>query len=674
MRRCILLILILLHSLSTAGEKRLITVADLYGYGQVEDIQVSPDGAHLAFMVTFHDLQSGLPNNDIWIIPTKGGEPRRMTHTDGEDHNPRWSPDGKQIAFISDREGGEQVWLLPVDGGEAKRLTDTSTGVSDLGWSPDGKRLLFTSRVYPECPTDSCNQAKDDSVESSPVKAKLYDHLLFRHYRSWDDGKKSHLFIYDFETEKTYDLTPWKFDVPPIALARGRSYNFSADGKQVCFVMNTDSVLTLSTNNDLFVIPVTGGERKRITTNPANDVGPLYSPDGRYIAYLAMVHPGYESDRVRLMLYDRRNGEIRNLTPDFDRSVRGIVWGPASRKIFFTAVDRGRSVVCQITIKNGKISSLVNDAVCWDVAVSPKGKTIFYLKSNSVQPYEIYAFDLKSKKEKRLTYFSEELFSQLQLSPAEDFWFAGANGDSIHGFLTRPTEFNPGERYPLVLLIHGGPQATWVGDFNYYGWNTQLTAAQGYVVAQIDPHGSVGYGQQFTDAVNLDWGGKDYQDLMLGVNFLLEKYNFIDPERLAALGRSYGGYMINWMEGHTDRFKCFISVDGVFDLVGDYYSTDELWFPEWESGGPPWSNPEFYRQRSPSAYVESFKTPMLVVHGQYDYRVDLSQGLMVFTALQRRKVPSQLLYFPDEGHSVWKLKNHEHVYKVQFDWLSKYLK
>jgi dipeptidyl aminopeptidase/acylaminoacyl peptidase len=673
-KRGILLIVILLHSLSTAGQRRLITFEDLYNYGKVDDIQVSPDGEHLAFTVTIDDLESNSSKANIWTIPTRGGKPRQMTDSPEGDTNPRWSPDGKSLAFISGRENGNQAWLLPVDGGEARRLTDISAGVSGLGWSPDGKRLIFTSRVYPECSTDSCNQAKDDSVESSPVEAKLYDHLLFRHYRFWDDRKRSHLFIYDLESERTYDLTPWKFDAPPIALAWGRQYDFSPDGTEVCFVMNTDSIITLSTNNDIFIAPLPGGQWKRITTNPANDVGPRYSPDGRYIAYLAMARPGYESDRLTLKLFDRRSGELRDLTPDFDRSVGDIAWGPASKKIFFTAVDRGRSVVYQIAVENGKITPLVDDAVCRDVVVSPKGRTIFYLKSNPVQPYEVYAFDLKKKKEKRLTYFSEELFSQLELSPAEDFWFEGAEGDSIHGFLTRPPEFDPGERYPLVLFIHGGPQATWIGDFNYYGWNTQLTAAQGYIVAQIDPHGSVGYGQEFTDAVNLDWGGKDYQDLMLGVDFLIQEYDLIDPERLGALGRSYGGYMVNWIAGHTDRFKCLVSVDGVFDLVSDYYSTDELWFPEWESGGPPWSNREFYRQRSPSIYVENFKTPILVIHGQQDYRVDLSQALMLFTALQRRKVPSQLLYFPDEGHSVWKLKNHQYLYKVQFDWLAKYLK
>ncbi|MFQ5869127.1 MAG: prolyl oligopeptidase family serine peptidase [Candidatus Zixiibacteriota bacterium] len=673
MKRNILLILILLHSLSTAGEKRLITFEDLYDYGKVDDIQVSPDGKYLAFTVTFDDLESNSSKANIWIMPTRGGEPRKMTNS-SEDNNPRWSPDGKSLAFISGRENGDQVWLLPVDGGEAKRLTNLSTGASGLEWSPDGRRLIFTSRVYPECATDSCNQAKDDSTEGAPLKAKLYDHLLFRHYRSWDDGKRSHLFVRDLDSEKNHDLTPGKFNTPPIALAWGRQYDVSPDGLEVCFVMNTDSIITLSTNNDIFTVPLTGGEWKPITTNPANDVGPRYSPDGRYIAYRAMSRPGYESDRLRLMLYDRRTGEVRNLTPDFDRSVRAIVWEPASKKIFFTAVDRGRSVVYQITIKNGKISSLVNDVVCWDVAVSPKGKTILYLKSNSVQPYEIYAFDLKYKKEKRLTYLSKELFSHLELSPAEDFWFIGANGDSIHGFLTKPPNFSRREKYPLVLLIHGGPQWTWLGDFNYYGWNTQLVAAQGYIVAQIDPHGSAGYGQEFTDAVNLDWGGKDYQDLMLGIDCLIQKHHFIDAERLGALGRSYGGYMVNWIAGHTDRFKCLVSVDGVFELVSDYYSTDELWFPEWESGGPPWSNPEFYRQRSPSIYVENFKTPMLVIHGQNDYRVDVSQGLMLFTALQRLGVPSKLLYFPDEGHSVRKLKNLEYVYKVQFQWLAEYLK
>jgi dipeptidyl aminopeptidase/acylaminoacyl peptidase len=674
MKRIIFLVLVLICSASVAGERRLITFEDLYGYGEVDDIQVSPDGKYLAFTVTFHDLQSGLSNSDIWTVSAKGGEPRQMTHSAGSDESPRWSPDGKEIAFVSDRDGGEQVWLLPVDGGEARCLTDISTGIEELVWSPDGKKLLFVSQVYPDCPTDSCNKARDEAVKSSPVKAKLYDELLYRHYRWWEDGKRSHLLMYDLETEKTHDLTPWDFDVPPVALAWGRQHDISPDGAEVCFAMNTDSIVTLSTNNDLFTIPVGGGEWTRITTNPANDVGPRYSPDGRYIAYLAMARPGYESDRYSLMLYDRRTGEIRNLTPDFDRSVLGIVWGPSSRNIFFSVVDRGRRVLCEIEVKSGRITRLVDDAVRGGIAVSPRGKEIYYLKSTSVQPYEIYRFDLKKRRETALTHFSEELFSQLKLSPGEDFWFVGADGDSIHGFLTLPPDFNRARKYSLVLLIHGGPQAAWIGDFNYYGWNTQLTAAQGYVVAQIDPHGSAGYGQEFTDAVNLDWGGKDFRDLMLGVDFLLEKHDFIDPDRLAALGRSYGGYMVNWMEGHTDRFKCFICVDGVFDLTSDYYSTDELWFPEWESGGPPWANPRFYRERSPSTYVENFTTPMLVIHGQYDYRVDLSQGLMVYTALQRRGIPSQLLYFPDEGHSVWKLKNDEYLYKVQFDWLVKYLK
>lgn len=661
-----------------ASSQRNITFDDLYGYKELGDISLSPDGKEIIFELTEYDLENNSSRTGLWMISTKGGKPRRFTN--GDDTQPCWSHDAKTIAFISERKGektGEktaQIWLISVDGGEAIQLTDISTEASSPVWSHDNKMILFKSSVYPDCPDDDCNKNRTKEIKSSGIKAKLYDHLLFRLYQSWENGKRNHLFICDSQTGKFFDLTPFDNDVPPIVLAGGNEYAFSPDDSEVCFVMNTDSVIAISTNNDIFTISLPNKHLTRITTNPGNDTDPKYSPDSRYIAYKSMARPGFESDQRNLMLYDRAKHTIINLTENFDRSIGQYIWGPYSKYIYFTAIDRGKSKIYRLSIKKGEIKTLVDDAVCWNITISNDGNYLYYLKSTSIQPYEIYKYNNKNGRQKRLTFFDDSLFSQLKLSAAEDFWFTGTAGVSIHGLLTLPPDFDPDGKYPLALLIHGGPQWCWLSDFNYYSWNTQLVAGQGYIVVQIDPHGSCGYGQAFADAVTGDWGGKPYEDLMLGLDYLIAKYDFIDSTKMAALGRSYGGFMVNWICGHTDRFACLISVAGVFDQISEYYSTDELWFPNWEFGGTPWQNEKAYREASPSEYVQNFKTPTLIVHGQNDYRVDVSQGLMMFTALQAKGVPSQLLYFPDEGHFTQKLNNIRYFYQVQLDWLEKYLK
>ncbi len=669
-----LLIAIMLTTAVMAEQS--ITFDDLYSYPQLENFCLSPDGKYIAAEVTEYDLSSDEAFTNIWIVPVDGGGVYQLTNG-GNDTQPAWSPDGNRIAFISTRGDGftGQLWTISLYGGEATLLTDNYSDFAYPVWSGDGKSIIVQTSVYPECNADDeCNRRIDEDKEESEVKAILYDDLLFRHYKWWNDGKRNHLFLVDTQTGEYSDLTPFDKDAPPIAGSSDPGYAFSKENSEIAFVMNTDTVVTISTNNDVFTLNIKTNHLTRISDSPGYDDNPVYSPNGRLIAYRSMARGGYEADQRDLILYKRVNGEYENITQEFDRSVNEVVWGPYSKYIYFNAVDQGKSKIYKLTLKTGKITTLVDDGVCWNLQISSNGLYLYYIKSTETEPYEIYEYNSKNNRQSRLTHFSDERFKDLELSPAEDFLFIGANQDSIHGMLTFPPQFDKTSRYPLVLLIHGGPQWCWLKDFNYYGWNTQLMAAQGYIVAQIDPHGSRGYGQVFVDAVNNDWGGAPYEDLMLGLDYLIAEHEYIDTTKLAALGRSYGGYMVNWICGQTDRFACLISVDGSFENISDYYSTDELWFPNWEFGGPPWEARANYLKHSPAEYVANFNTPTMVIHSQYDYRVDISQGIMMFTALQARNVPSQFLYFPDEGHSIRKLHNHRHVYREQFEWLGKYLK
>jgi dipeptidyl aminopeptidase/acylaminoacyl peptidase len=674
MKKIMMIVILIVIAAVPSSAERHITFNDLYAYPMIEEFELSPDGGSIVMSVTEYDTIDGGSDSDLYLLDTKTGAMKKLTNNPAGASSPRWSPDGGSIAFISDRGGKSQVWMIDVGGGEAYEVTSISTGVSGIEWSPDGGRFIFRSRVYSHCQSDSCNQAEIAAREKRKTSGQLYDRLMFRHYNHWDDGKVNHIFVHDLETGITGDLTPGEYNAPTAALGGDPLYTFSPDGQEICFVMNTDPEPAISTNNDLFIIPVGGGKPRRITENRANDSGPVYSPDGKFIAYRAMSRPGYEADKNDLVLYDRQAGKRTVLTDGFKLSAGDLIWTEDSRHIYFTAIDRGWVSLFAVDIRRGKIDKVITGAVRWNYRLSPDGKSFYYVKILPDNPGEIYVYNLKSKKEKRLTRFTEPLFSDLKLSKIEHFRFIGADGDSIHGMLTYPPDFDPNRRYPLVLLIHGGPQWAWLDEFNYYGWNKHLVAAQEYVVAQIDPHGSSGYGIEFKETVSKDWGGKDYEDLMKGVDYLIAEYDFIDADKLAALGRSYGGYMVNWIEAQTDRFDCLICVDGAFDLFSAYYTTDELWFKEWELGGTPWENPQFYRERSPFTYAENFKTPMLIVHGQRDYRVDLCQAVGMFTVLQRLGIDSRLLYFPDEGHQIHDINNIRYFYEVQFEWLGRFLK
>ena len=652
-----------------AQSKRPMTVEDLWAVKRVGPPSLSPDNRWVAYALTTYSMDENRGTSDIWMVPFNGGKPRRLTTHPANDYSPSWNPGNpSQLAFISDRAGKPQIFTLSLEGGEAEQLTHVPTGVGSFVWAPDGQTLAFTTRVYADKSPEET--ARIDSVkEGSKVKARIITGLMFRHWNRWWDGKRSHVFILKLATGRLWDATPGDYDTPPIALGGARDVVFSPDGSELFFVRNTDPVVAISTNNDVFSVKVRPvAQPERLTTSKANDNSPCLSPDGRFLTYLAMSRPGFEADQLDLILVDRKTGLRRNLTADFDRDVDEYVWGPKSRKIYFTAGDQGRTKIYALDVRKGTIDLLVSDHSSSGLQITKDGKWLVFRQQSMQQPYEIFRVRTDGSRLQQLTHVNAALLSKLDLPAPEDFWFHSYDGTPVHGFLLKPPGFDPSRKYPMIFLIHGGPQGMW-SDVFHFRWNSELFAAPGYVVAEINFRGSKGYGQKFCDAVSKNWGDGPYQDLMVGLDSLLARYPFIDKNRVAAAGASYGGFMINWIAGHTDRFKALVCHDGVFDQRMMYYTTEELWFPEWEFNGPPFENPTLYEKWSPSNFVGNFRTPTLVIHGEKDFRVPVTQGLAMFTALQRKGVPSRLLYFPDEDHFVQKPQNSRLWWHTVLDWI-----
>lgn len=666
-------LILVVSALAMAQQRRAITFDDLISMGRVGDPQLSPDGSTIAFVVTYHSVAENSTNSNIYLVSVNGGEVRQLTTAKRANNSPRWSPDGTMVAFVSTRDGESQIWTIPVQGGEAKKLSTISTGVSGLQWSPDGKWFAFASEVYPDCPDDECNQKRNEQIEKSKVKAKMFDKLPYRVFNYWKDGKRSHLFVLPATGGNAIDLTPGDYDTPPIDLGGSWDYAFSPDSKEMAFTRNTDPMIAISTNNDLFVVSVSGGTPKRITDNPANDSQPLYSPDGKYIAYRRMNRPGFESDQNQLVLYERATGKHINLTEKYDYSVGEVQWSPDSKYLYFNADNKGNESIFRISLSDKKLETVIEKGYNHHFVVSPDGRFLVFLREAINQPAEIFRIDVNGKNLRQLTFINRDRVAQLEMNPLEDFWFDGAGGTKVHGWLVKPPAFNPAKKYPMVYLVHGGPQGQW-GDQFHYRWNAQMFASRGYVVGMVNPRGSTGYGQKFTDEISGDWGGKVYEDLMKGVDYILKTYSFVDGNKLAAAGASYGGYMMNWFLGNTDRFKAIVTHAGAFNLFSKYGTTEELWFPEWEFRGTPYDNPEMYKKWSPLFLAKNFKTPTLVTHGQLDYRVDVSEGFQLFTALQRLGVKSKMLYFPDEGHWITKPQNAQLWYKTVLDWIDEHIR
>jgi dipeptidyl aminopeptidase/acylaminoacyl peptidase len=668
----VMMILFVFTTLAFAQSKHPLTFDDVAAMHSLSDPQISPDGKWIAYTVTVTDKAANSSNSDIWMVSIDGKTTRQLTNSPKGDSQPRWRPDGKVLAFISSRDGVPQIYNLPMDGGEAAKLTNISTGASNPVWSNDGKWLLFSSSVYPECPDDSCNQKRTEEWETSKVKARIYDHLPYRHWNTWGDGTRSHIFVANARDGSFRDLTPGDDDAPTADLGGFPDYAFSPDGMEVCYVKNTDPVVAMSTYNDLFIVPVGGGEAKCITTNQGNDNNPAYSPDGKYIAYLMMPRAGFDSDRQELVLYDRASGAQRSLTVNFDRSVGNSVWAPTSDRLYFLCSDEAYESIYTVSIKGGDVKQLTSKTFNTEIQISSDGKTLAFLRQASHMPVEIWTMSVDGKNPHQLTFTNGERLAQIEMNPLEEFWFTGADSDKVQGLIIKPPQFDPKKKYPMIYQVHGGPQSAWSDNFS--PWNSQLFAAPGYVVVMINFHGSTGYGQKFTDSITEDWGGRPYEDLMKGVDYVLRNYPFIDGNRMAATGLSYGGYMMYWFMGHTDRFKCIVAHAGVFNIESAIGSTDFPRVAEWEFGGTYWQKIDNYNKWSPHRFVKNWETPLLVIHGQKDYRVDLSEGLQAFTAAQLQGIPSKLVYFPDEGHAVSKPLNSEFWYKTVLDWIEKWTK
>ena len=676
----VLSILLAAAAFPAAAATRPFTPADLVAMQRVRDPQPSPDGTRVAFVVTTMDLEANRGRSDLWIAATDGSGARRLTTHPASDWNPRWADD-TTIYFLSTRSGSAQVWRISMAGGEAEQVTDLPLDLDALTVGPAGKGLYVSAAVFPDCDDPvPCTAKRLEERASRKASGLVFDRLFVRHWDSWEDGRYNHILRIPLgpgglPSGDPVDLMQGVEGHSPTKPWGGpEDYTVSPDGAWLVYTAKVlpGSETAWSTNWDLWAVPTDGSAAPRNLTsgNEAWDASPVFSPDGTTLAYLAMKRPGYESDRFRVTLMDWPAGTKRVLTESWDRSPRGIVWSPDGATLYATADNVGNHSLFAIDAATGRVQALVTRHSNTSPRPLPDGRVLF-ARDSLVSPVELWVLPEAGAEPVKITGLNDTRLAELRFGEYRQFSFVGAHGDEVFGYLIYPVDFDPRTTYPLAFLVHGGPQGSF-DDHWHYRWNPQVYAAHGYATVMIDFHGSTGYGQAFTDAINGDWGGAPYEDLMKGLDDVLRRHPFIDPGRMAALGASFGGYMINWIQGHTDRFAALVCHDGNLDEFMAYFDTEELWFPEWEHGGTPWENPEAYRKDSPVRFVANWKTPELVIHGAKDYRVVDTQGLATFNALQRLGVPSRLLYFPDENHWVLKPLNSLQWHEVVFDWIDRW--
>ena len=676
MKRLVVLVpalLLVLASLAFA-QNRTYTVEDLLKVRRAGDPQISPDGRWVAFTIGDVDFSANRVLTQIYTMSIDGGEIKRLTDGKSSATAPRWSPDGKKIAYTN----GGQVWIMEADGDHKEQVTKISSGAAGPVWSPDGKWIAFTSDVYPNCQNDDCNKNRDEQAEASKVKAHIITRLLYKHWDEWRDVKRTHVFVVSSKGGTARQITTGDFDSPPYAASSGVDYAFSPDSTEIAFIRNPDKVEAISTNSDIYVMNLASSAVKNITMrNRGYDASPIYTRDGKYIIYRSQATAGFEADRWRLMSYNRATGASVELTKGFDQQVESVTLSTDGNSIYFTANERGHEPVFKLPISGGVPQKVVPTVFASNVQITPDGRKLVFVSSSMTTPAELYTANLEGGGSvMALTSINSRLLSPANLKAAEEVEWTGALGRKVHGYVVKPNNFDPSRKYPLVVLIHGGPQGAWSDNWGYR-WNPQVFANAGYVVFMPNPRGSTGYGQQFVNEISGDWGGKAYVDIMNGVADVLRRNSFIDRNRVGAAGASYGGYMVNWILGHNNdprfRFKVLVSHDGVYNLESMYGTTEELWFPEWEFKGTPWTNPAMYSRWSPHKFVQNFNTPILIIHSELDFRVPLGEGMQLFTAVQRKGIDSKFLTFPDEGHWVLKPQNSNLWYNTVLDWLDKYL-
>ncbi len=662
---------------AAAAPTRGLTIDDMLAMQRVAEPAVAPDGDRVVFAVRDTDLTANRGRWDLYLTSVSGRRATRLTSHPDNDTSPRWSPDGRHVYFLSSRGGSSQVWRIAAAGGEAEPVTALPIDVAGFEVFPDGQRLLLAADVWPEATSLADSAARDKAYAARPSSALAYDQLLFRHWDTWEDGKYSHLLVWTppalgGKADDARDLTPGqRTDSPTHPFGGMEEVDISPDGKTVAFLARVGGrEVAWTTNTDVFLVPADGrGKPVALTAaNRAYDLNPTFAPDGKSLAVLAMARPGYEADRTRVVVYDLASKKPRVVTEAWDRSPASITWSADGKTIFTSADHLGHHALFAVDVAAGKVTPLVTQGSNADPRLAGAG--LVFVRDGFTLPAELFYLPAAGGKPLQLTDLNGARAKAITWGHTEQYTFKGAHGDTVYGYVAHPAGHAPASRakVPVAVLIHGGPQGSF-GDHFHYRWNPQVFAGAGFGVVIIDFHGSTGYGQAFTDAIRGDWGGAPYQDIMAGVDAALARYPWLDGTRVAALGASYGGYMINWINGQTDRFRALVCHDGNLDEELAYYQTEELWFPEWEHGGVPWDKPDGYRKHNPIDHVAKWKTPTLVIHGGLDYRVVDTGGMATFTALQRRGIPSRLLYFPDENHWVLRPNNSKRWHDEVIGWI-----
>jgi dipeptidyl aminopeptidase/acylaminoacyl peptidase len=653
------------------------TVRDLVAMDRLSELQASPDGTRLVFTRSVLDASANRRRTDLWLVDADGTGLRQLTKDPASDTSASWSPDGTRVLFLSSRSGSSQVWQVDVATGREAQVTKLPLDVGAFQLSRDGALLAVAMEVFVDCDTLECTTGRLAAQEKSPSTGQIYDRLFVRHWDTWADGRRSHVFVVPVAGGAPVDVMKGlDADAPSKPFGGPEEFTFTPDGRSVVFTArDAGREEAWSTNLDLFVAPVDGktAPKNLTASNDATDTAPTFSPDGKYLAWAAMQRPIYESDRLRLVVRAWPDGPERVVTEAWDRSIGEIRWSADAATVYTTTDNVGQKSLFAIDVASGAVRTVVAEGHIAAPVLAAGGRVAFLL-DHLRSPADIHAVGADGKGQTRLTNVNAERLAGIAFGEPEQFNFKGANGDTVYGWIVKPVGLDTSRKYPIAFLIHGGPQGSFSNDF-HYRWNPQTYAGAGYAAVMIDFHGSTGYGQAFTDAIRGDWGGKPLEDLQKGLDAAIAKYPFLDGTNACALGASYGGFMVNWIAGAwPDRFKCLVSHDGNLDERAAYYATEELWFPEWEHKGTPWENPEGYAQHNPVDLVGKWKTPMLVVHGGRDYRIPYVQGLMTFTALQRRGIPSRLLYFPDENHWVLKPANSILWHDTVIAWLDRWTK
>jgi dipeptidyl aminopeptidase/acylaminoacyl peptidase len=672
---CLALTAVPMAVLAAPKETHPFGVRDLVAFDRLSEPRVSPDGKWVAFTVSALDLEANRRRSDLWLVGADGSGLKQLTRNEASDTSPAWSRDGKTIFFLSTRSGSSQIWKLSLEGGEAQPVTSLPLDVGSFLLSPDGAKIALSMEVFPGTTPKETKKRLDDEA-AKKATGKIYESLFFRHWDAWADGRRSHLFVTTVYGGDPVDvMKAMDADAPSKPFGGTEEYAFTPDGASIVFsARDVGRVEAWSTNFDLFVAPLDAGAAPKSLTaaNKAWDTLPVFSPDGKTLAYVAMKRPGYEADRFRIVLRSWPDGPERVLTEGWDRSPGDLTWSSDGKELYCTADDVGQHALFAVDATTGKVRTVVGKGHV--VAPQVSGTRVFYLLDTLKGPAELHAVRADGGDVRKLTAINDDRLAATRRGEPEQFSFKGAGGDDVYVYVVKPVDFDPAKAYPVAFLIHGGPQGSFGNDF-HYRWNPQTYAGRGYAAVMVDFHGSTGYGQAFTDAINGDWGGKPFEDLQKGLAATLAKYKWMDADRVAALGASYGGYMINWIAGKwSERFRCLVSHDGNLDERFAYYATEELWFPEWEHGGTPWDNPEGYAKHNPVDHVKQWKTPMLVIHGGKDFRVVETGGFATFTALQRKGIPSKFLYFPDENHWVLKPQNSILWHDTVLDWLDQWTK